>query len=94
MFRKNTIESGYALRGLNALYLEDTGWFRVDPRGNKPDIGSQFSTDIEKLAYPIRKHLGEVDYPYVYTTPLNSVIHAMQESQNNQELFFNRLEKI
>lgn len=94
VLRKNTIDSGYALHGLNALYLEGTGWFRVDPRGNKPGVDSQFSTDIEKLAYPIREKLGEVDYPIIYTAPLKSVIHAMQESKDNQELFFKRPEKI
>lgn len=53
VLRKNTIESGYALHGLNAIYLEEYGWFRVDPRGNKPGVDSQFSIEEEKLAYPI-----------------------------------------
>lgn len=35
--RKGTVESGYALHGLNAVYFDELQkWFRVDPRGNKP----------------------------------------------------------
>ncbi|MBS1751374.1 MAG: transglutaminase family protein [Bacteroidetes bacterium] len=94
VLRKGTVESGYALHGLNAVYLEDTGWFRVDPRGNKPGVDSQFSTDTEKLAYPIRTELGEADYPEVFTAPLPSVIKSMEESADCQALFFNRPEKV
>lgn len=54
VLRKGTVESGHALHGLNAIYLPETGWFRVDPRGNRPGIDAQFITDKEKLAYPIR----------------------------------------
>lgn len=85
-----TVESGYALHGLNAVYLMETGWFRVDPRGNKPGVDSQFTTDVEKLAYPIRKELGEVDYPEVFVAPLSPVIQAMRESEDCHALFYNR----
>lgn len=94
VLRKGTVESGYALHGLNAIYLPETGWFRVDPRGNKPGIDSQFTTDKEQLAYPIRTELGEVDYPNVLTEPLLSVIDAMRESKNCQELFYKRPEEL
>lgn len=94
VLRKGTVDSGYALHGLNAIYLEDYGWFRVDPRGNKPGIDAQFSIEEEKLAYPIRTELGEVDYPFVYPAPLDSVIKSMEDSQTTQELFFNRPESI
>lgn len=94
VLRKNTIASGYALHGLNAVYLEDEGWFRLDPRGNKPGIDSQYSIEEEKLAYPIRKELGEIDYPNVFMEPLPSVIASMRQSANSEELFYNRPEKI
>lgn len=32
----------YCLHGLNAVYLQDFGWFRVDPRGNKKNVNAQF----------------------------------------------------
>lgn len=90
--RKNNPKAGYVTHGLNAIYLEDTGWFRVDPRGNKPGIDSQFSTDEEQLAYPIDTTKGEVDYPNVFPEPLPQVIKAMQNSENVGELFYNRPE--
>lgn len=90
VLRKGTVESGYALHGLNAAYLEGSGWFRLDPRGNKPGIDSEFSIDKEQLAYPIRTELGEVDYPNVFTKPLVSVIDAMEDSRDTQELFYKR----
>lgn len=89
-----TVDSGYALHGLNAVYFEDTGWFRVDPRGNKPGIDSQFNWKKEQLAYPIREELGEVDYPNVFTVPLPSVLESMQNSETSQDLFYNRPERI
>lgn len=94
VLRKGTIESGYALHGLNAIYLEDIGWFRLDPRGNKPGVDSEFSIETEKLAYPIRTSLGEIDYPKVYTKPLDSVIAAMHNSKGCHELFYKRPEEI
>lgn len=94
VLRKGTVESGYALHGLNALYLEEYGWFRVDPRGNKEGINSEFNIEEEQLAYPIRGDLGEVDYQQVYTEPLTSVINAMENSEDCHALFFNRPENI
>lgn len=94
VLRKVTLESGYALHGLNALYLDEYGWFRVDPRGNKAGIDSQFTTNKETLAYPIREELGEIDYPNVFVAPLNSVIKSMKESKDCKELYYNRPDKI
>lgn len=90
VLRKGTIESGYALHGLNAVFLKDSGWFRLDPRGNKSGIDSQFSIETEKLAYPIREELGEFDYPNIFLQPLPSVIHAMENFKDRKELFLKR----
>lgn len=90
--RKYNPKAGFVLHGLNAIYLENTGWFRVDPRGNKPGIDSEFSTDVEQLAYPIDTSKGEVDYPNVFPEPLSEVVTAMQNSENVRELFYKRPE--
>lgn len=90
VLRKDTVESGHALHGLNALWLERYGWFRVDPRGNKPGVDAQFSPESERLAYPIRPELGEVDYPEVHTAPLPAVVEAMRGACDSLELFLTR----
>lgn len=82
--------SGHALHGLNAVYLDGHGWFRLDPRGNKPGVESRFSIDREVLAYPIRPELGEVDYPDVLARPLPSVLQAMRETADGHSLFWDR----
>lgn len=90
----NDPNSGHALHGLNAVYLKDYGWFRLDPRGNKPGVDAQFSIEKEKLAYPIRSEFDEIDYPDVYTKPLDTVIKSMKGSKNTKALFDNRPERI
>jgi transglutaminase-like putative cysteine protease len=95
VMRKGTPESGYALHGLNAVYLpSQKRWIRLDPRGNKPGVNSQFTIEYEQLAYPIRTDLGEIDYPYVFATPPKEVISSMQESADCHELFFKRPEAL
>ncbi|MCO5053583.1 MAG: transglutaminase family protein [Verrucomicrobiae bacterium] len=91
VLRKGTPESGYALHGLNAVYLPSRQvWFRLDPRGNKPGVNSQFSIEREQLAYPIRPELGEVDYPYVFVAPRAEVLASMRDSADGHALFHNR----
>lgn len=91
VLRKSTDpQSGYALHGLNAVHLERHGWFRVDPRGNKPGVDSRFCIEREALAYPIRPELGEVDYPNVFPEPLPSVLKAMRETADCHSLFWDR----
>jgi transglutaminase-like putative cysteine protease len=91
VMRKGTPESGYALHGLNAIYLSSRQqWLRFDPRGNKPGVRSEFSLDEERLAYPIRPELGEIDYPHVLVEPDPKVLAAMRASGDSAELFERR----
>ena len=54
---------GYIIHALNTVFVEDLNrWIRLDARGNKENVHAQFSVDEEKLAFPIRKELGEIDY--------------------------------
>lgn len=90
VMRQGTPESGFALHGLSAAYFRSVGWVRLDPRGNRTGIYSAFNLREEQLAYTIHPVLGEVDYPYVYRSPLPSVLHAMEESGDTRELFYLR----
>ncbi len=37
----------FCLHGLNAVYLPEFGWYRVDARGNRPDVDAQFAPPVE-----------------------------------------------
>lgn len=93
--KKGTPESGFTLHGLNAVYLRrEKRWIRLDPRGDKPGVHSEFNTEKEVLAYPIRTEWGEIDYPYVYPNPLPEVVEAMENSASCTVLFDARPDKI
>ncbi|MGB7346660.1 MAG: transglutaminase family protein [Pirellulaceae bacterium] len=59
----------FSLHGLNAVFLTDRGWYRIDPRGNREGIDAQFDPPHERLAFPIQRP-GEIDFPGIYVRPL------------------------
>jgi transglutaminase-like putative cysteine protease len=67
----------YCLHGLNAVYLKDFGWYRVDARGNKPGIDARFDPPVEHLAFAIRER-EERMLPEIWAEPLNVVIDALE----------------
>jgi len=78
-----TPEMGYALHGLNAVFLpSEAKWIRLDARGNKPGVQAEFSTGEERLAYTVRPELGEIDYPTIYSQPHPKVVKALWEHTN------------
>ncbi len=82
-----TSEGGYALHGLNAVYLRSAGiWIRLDARGNKPGVQAEFSIEAERLAYTVQPALGEIDYPTIYAQPHPRVVKALKEQSNCLEL--------
>ncbi len=75
------------LHGLNGVYLQSIKkWIRLDPRGNKPGVNAEFSIDDEKLAWAVRKELGEIDIPIIYAHPKKEVIDVLRRSINRSEL--------
>lgn len=75
----------FCLHGLNAVYLEQQGWYRIDPRGNKQGVVAEFCPPLEKLAFPI-KTKGEADLPEIWAEPLPVVIDVLNSSQTYQEV--------
>ncbi|MBO0844632.1 MAG: hypothetical protein J2P22_04365 [Nocardioides sp.] len=73
------------LHGLVATYV-DGAWHREDPRGNRPGIDAQFSTNGERLAYDVNADAGEIDYQTVYTRPAREVIDALSTAADVLEL--------
>lgn len=76
------------LHGLNGVYIEELGkWIRLDARGNKPEVCAHFSLYEEKLAFPVRKDLGEEDIPIIFSNPNQNVIDALIFYETRQELW-------
>ncbi|MFC7517152.1 transglutaminase family protein [Herbaspirillum sp. GCM10030257] len=66
----------FCLHGLNAVYLKEYGWYRIDARGNKPGVDAAFCPPREQLAFPIlRKE--EMDLPEIWAEPLPVVVRAL-----------------
>jgi transglutaminase-like putative cysteine protease len=75
----------FCLHGLNAVYLDDFGWYRIDARGNKPGVEAVFTPPIEKLAYPIIV-AGEADIPGIQAEPLPEVIYTLTHYTDVEEV--------
>jgi transglutaminase-like putative cysteine protease len=78
----------YCLHGLNAVYLKDYGWDRMDARGNKTGGDAEFVPPVEKLAFPISDKL-ERDFPEICTEPLAVVINALTQYDTVEQVFKN-----
>lgn len=67
----------FCLHGLAAVDLPGYGWYRVDPRGNRPGVHAQFTPPVERLAYP-GFGVGEVIFPEIYAEPVGPVVRALE----------------
>jgi transglutaminase-like putative cysteine protease len=83
-------ESGapYCLHGLNAVYLDNFGWYRLDARGNKPGVDARFCPPVEALAFAIRSEQ-ERDLPEIWAEPLPQVITALENAENIDQVAAN-----
>ncbi len=78
----------FCLHGLNAVYLENSGWYRLDARGNKEGIDAQFCPPQERLAFSTDID-GEADLPEVWSEPMKEVVLALQNNHTYLELVEN-----
>lgn len=76
----------FCLHGLNAVYLDAYGWYRVDARGNKPGVDAQFTPPVEQLAWPVTLP-GEADLPEIWPDPLPIVIETLHAHGSPAELW-------
>lgn len=85
-------EDGYVIHALNTAYLQPLNrWIRLDARGNKPGVDSQFSLNEEYLAFPIRETFGEIDYKVNYAEPHSMITETLESNSNCIEMYLNRL---
>jgi transglutaminase-like putative cysteine protease len=80
--------SPFCLHGLNAVYLTEYGWYRVDARGDKRGITTCFSPPVERLAFSATIP-GEIDLPEVWSDPLPVVVKALREAETVESLQLN-----
>lgn len=75
----------FCLHGLNALYLESYGWYRVDARGNKPGVDAEFTPPVEKLAFPVTLK-GEALLPEIWAEPLQVVVQTLENHHTCEDV--------
>lgn len=78
----------YCLHGLNAVYLQAHGWYRIDPRGNKEGVDAQFTPPHEHLAFPVRLR-AEANLPAIWPSPLMNVVSTLENNNTYQQVFEN-----
>lgn len=78
-YQRLSVGSGgppYCLHGLNAVYLRQHGWYRIDARGNKQGIDARFVPPVEHLAFTAIED-DERDLPEIWPAPLPAVVRAL-----------------
>lgn len=84
----DTPDKGYCIHALNAVFLKALNkWIRLDARGNKKGIDSQFSIDEEKLAFMVNKEFDEIEYPIIYVRPHPKTISVLAENKNALDMY-------
>ncbi len=86
-YQRLSVDGGghpFCLHGLNAVYLPQQGWYRVDARGNKEGVNAQFTPPVEQLAFPVGD--GEFDFQEIWPQPLPIVVQSLQEASSAQSL--------
>ncbi|MEO3978321.1 transglutaminase family protein [Streptomyces sp. CAU 1734] len=76
------------VHGLVAVRLPGRAeWARQDPRGNKPGVDARFSLDGERLAFPVDREAGEMDYPVLYAAPHPRILAVLRSSADREALW-------
>lgn len=75
----------YSLHGFNAVYLPGVGWYRIDPRGNRPGVDAQFIPPQEKLAFKIQ-FPEEADFQAILAEPLQLVVETLSAQKTWDQL--------
>ncbi len=90
-YQRLTIENNsppFCLHGLNAVFLEPYGWYRVDSRGNKTGVEAEFCPPVEKLAFPIISN-GEADLPEIWDEPPGVIVKVLESFKTYSEVLDN-----
>lgn len=75
----------FCLHALNAVHLPDYAWYRIDARGNTPEIDAQFTPPVEKLAIELYG-LGEFFLDGLYEQPLPCVTSLLESCETIEQV--------
>ena len=78
----------YCLHGLNAVYLADYGWYRIDARGNREGIDAKFDPPHQRLAFKTEME-GEFDFPEIHVSPLPQIVRCLSECVSWDQVYRN-----
>ncbi len=78
----------YCLHGLNAVFLKNHGWYRIDARGNKEGVNAQFTPSEEQLAFPVNLE-GEADLPEIWPEPLAMIVSVLEKYNSYDDVYYN-----
>ena len=78
---------GYIIHALNTVFISGLNKrIRLDARGNKENVHADFSLEEERLAFPVRSHLGEIDFRDNNTDLDERLIRILLESRSILEV--------
>ena len=75
----------FCLHGLNAVWLPEIGWYRIDSRGNRADLRADFDPPREVLPYASTRP-GERLFAGIWADPVPLVIDALRSHRTRAEL--------
>lgn len=78
----------YCLHGLNAVFLQGYGWYRIDPRGNKAGVAADFCPPDEALAFPVLDQ-HERDLPEIWAEPLPLITAVLEGYSDVAQVYAN-----
>ena len=81
-------DTSYCLHGLNAVFLKNHGWYRIDARGNKEGVNAQFSPPEEQLAFSINLKF-EADLPEIWSEPLPIIVSVLNKYETYEDVYYN-----
>lgn len=90
-YQRLSVGSGgppYCLHGLNAVYLQAYGWYRIDPRGNKFGVQAEFTPPLENLAFAMNEPQ-ERDLPEIWPKPHPVVVDILTTMATVEQVFDN-----
>jgi|GEM_PF-677518 len=75
----------YSLHGLNAVWLKEYGWFRIDATGIKSGQGVQFCPLVERLPFPLQAD--DENLQGRYAEPLPEITQILTTCATEDDLY-------